>query len=397
MSRQLAPEWQEAIDAFATDLAHKRRTGRTIDVRRYHLERFAESVAVPPQRVRLEHITSYLFRPEWGGNSFNVVRSSLRQFFLWAKKNNRVQTDLGNMLPPAVRVASRSVPATQADIEEAIARAQPKVRLMVMLSAIAGLKVSEIAACHPRQISKDADGKFILHAQSASGRVRRVILRPDVAEAILAGEEGFTFPGKINGHFSPAYVARLISAALPENVSSEQLRHAFRESQATLAWRDLANYHTPRSMRIAEHPDLKDRVNVAHHLARIESAQLNEDPELVIGSSKELMESVFKIVLKDREVVYGKGDDLLNLYGKVADSLAASAPGDVAGRESIKRLMRTLISVVQSVAELRGTMGTGHGSESDPVAEARHARLAFNATVTIVEYISDSWRATKRA
>jgi hypothetical protein len=55
--------------------------------------------------------------------------------------------------------------------------------------------------------------------------------------------------------------------------------------------------------------------------------------------------------------------------------------------------LRTLVTTIQSLAELRNELGIGHGQSTRSLALTRHARLALNATVTISEFVLDTWQA----
>ena len=83
------------------------------------------------------------------------------------------------------------------------------------------------------------------------------------------------------------------------------------------------------------------------------------------------------------------------LYRKVADLLALSAesvPASVRGSESSQKILRTLVTTVGTIAELRNELGIDHGKSERSAALARHARLALNATVTVAEFILDTWQ-----
>ena len=54
--------------------------------------------------------------------------------------------------------------------------------------------------------------------------------------------------------------------------------------------------------------------------------------------------------------------------------------------------LRTLVTTVNSLSELRNELGIGHGQSTRSAALARHARLALNATVTIAEFVLDTWQ-----
>lgn len=50
---------------------------------------------------------------------------------------------------------------------------------------------------------------------------------------------------------------------------------------------------------------------------------------------------------------------------------------------------------IQSLAELRNQIGLGHGPARRSPALTRHARLAFNAGVAVVEFLLDIWHVRR--
>jgi len=252
----------------------------------------------------------------------------------------------------------------------------------------------EIARCNARDLRRDDDGRWLIRAVSTNGRARDVVLPADLAEAVLDAGPGFTFKGRIDGHVSPAYVSRLISRALPGDLSSEQLRAAYKSGQLTIAPRDLAAFHSPKAVRILDMDELEQNPNVTRHLARIEQG-LDDDPSMAIGSSKELLETCFKLLLRARNVPFdARKEELPNLFAKVSDTLVEAAPEEA--RDATRKVLRTLMNLVQSIGETRSRVGTGHGPEVDPEVQTKDARLVFNATVAVAEYTVDSWRALNR-
>lgn len=152
------------------------------------------------------------------------------------------------------------------------------------------------------------------------------------------------------------------------------------------------------SLRIPEYQRLRDPEVFHEHLRRIDSG-LARDPAAAIASSKELVESVCKVVLDDYGVEYGKNDDLLDLYKSAAKALnlnAESVPDNRKGSEAAQRALRSLSTAVQSLAELRNQLGTGHGRNKRSAALTRHARLAFNAASGVAEFMLDTWHERRR-
>jgi hypothetical protein len=82
------------------------------------------------------------------------------------------------------------------------------------------------------------------------------------------------------------------------------------------------------------------------------------------------------------------------LFAKVSAELninANAVEGDSRGSEALRKAMRALTTTVQSVAEARNSIGDGHGSRAPSPASPRHARLVFNSTVAVAQFIADTW------
>jgi len=142
---------------------------------------------------------------------------------------------------------------------------------------------------------------------------------------------------------------------------------------------------------------LSDPRVVQQHLERI-SVNVERDPPAAVGSAKELVESVCKFILDDYRVAYGKADSLLDLYKQVAKALKLNreaVPNSVKGSESAQKVLQNLATAVQSLAELRNELGLGHGKTKPSPAFARHARLAFNASRAVVEFLLETWHVRR--
>lgn len=121
---------------------------------------------------------------------------------------------------------------------------------------------------------------------------------------------------------------------------------------------------------------------------------LDEDPYVAIGSCKELVETVCKHILDAEGIAYDRGDSLMDLYNKVANELGLhrdSVPDSAKASKTAKRILQNVATAVQGLAELRNEIGSGHGKTFRSAAQPRHARLALNATRTVVEFLLDTW------
>ena len=155
--------------------------------------------------------------------------------------------------------------------------------------------------------------------------------------------------------------------------------------------------HPATALRLPKYQRLRDPQVFEDHLSRIE-AGLETDPAAAIASSKEMVESVCKIVLDDYDVEYASKDNLLDLYKKAATALklsAESVPDSAKGSQAAQGTLRALVTAVQRLAELRNELGLGHGRNRPSQALTRHARLAFNTASAVAEFLLDTWHARR--
>lgn len=148
-----------------------------------------------------------------------------------------------------------------------------------------------------------------------------------------------------------------------------------------------------RNLPVKRFERLLDGAVLEEHLARVD-ANIDADPALAIGSSKELLESLFKQVIEGFGQTYKSGDDLNELYKQVAERMrlnAESVPNNKRGSEAAQRVLRSMVSTVNSLAEMRNQLGVGHGRPSKSTALARHARLAAGASRAVAEFVLETW------
>lgn len=121
---------------------------------------------------------------------------------------------------------------------------------------------------------------------------------------------------------------------------------------------------------------------------------LASDPAVAIASSKEMVESVCKIILDDYGIPYARNLDLIELYKETAKAMrlnAEAVPDSAKGSQAAQGALRALVTTVQRLAELRNELGLGHGRNRASQALTRHARLAFNTSSAVAEFLLDTW------
>jgi hypothetical protein len=142
---------------------------------------------------------------------------------------------------------------------------------------------------------------------------------------------------------------------------------------------------------------LRDPGVLEEHLERM-SANIDRDTPAVIGSAKELVESVCKVILDDCSVTYPPSATLPELYKAVAQELGlsrGSVPANAKGSDAAQRVLQGLVTAVQNLAELRNALGAGHGRAQRVPALERHARLAMNASHTVADFLIATWSERK--
>ena len=134
---------------------------------------------------------------------------------------------------------------------------------------------------------------------------------------------------------------------------------------------------------------------VAQQITRMETA-VNDDPELAIGTAKELVETCCKSILSECGATAPKATDLPKLVKATVQQLELtpdSIPDNAKASATIKRLLSNLATITSGVAELRNNYGTGHGrNRATKGLQPRHAKLAVGAASTLAVFLADTHR-----
>lgn len=133
----------------------------------------------------------------------------------------------------------------------------------------------------------------------------------------------------------------------------------------------------------------QDRQVLREHMTRIQVA-VDEDPGQALGSAKELVESVAKLVL----IAYGEDPDAHDSVPKLAKAAVRclqldvdSIPDAVKGAQTMKQVLANLAQIAVGMAELRNLYGTGHGRHRPSSLQPRHGQLGVNAAVAWCAFV----------
>lgn len=227
-------EWHEVIDDFLTELAAAGQPATTRGLRRYHLRRLAEDMqrlGRDVDTVTRADLVAWLTQHEWARETMRSHRATVRKFYGWLYGSEQITRDPASTLPSIKPSPPIPRPVPEDAYEFALVIASKRERLMLRLAAEAGLRRGEVCKVHTRDMVQDlGDGELpgwslIVHGKG--DRVRIVPLKASLADEMRRSTSGYYFPGRVDGHLSPAYVGKRISALLPTEYSMHKLRTRF--------------------------------------------------------------------------------------------------------------------------------------------------------------------------
>lgn len=124
---------------------------------------------------------------------------------------------------------------------------------------------------------------------------------------------------------------------------------------------------------------LENPASIFDHLRRL-SDNVDSDPRLAVSTAKALIESTAKCVLTARGQTYPSAAKLPKLVHDAQESLGLS-PKSVSDEDAaLRKALQSLVTLTQSVTEIRNNVGIDHGAEEVPAwVRPRHARLVVGA------------------
>ncbi|WJZ03480.1 Tyrosine recombinase XerC [Corynebacterium freiburgense] len=211
-------------------VATGRRPG-TVALRMSHAKRFIEHINGDIQRFTRGEIITWMAGQQWAPATRASARASIRMLGRWMFENGVISVDPTNKLPTVLLPRAVPLPVPDPIVLAAIRAADDRVRIMLELMALCGLRRGEVAKVRAADITR-SEGVWLLRVEGKGGHVRVVPCPPHLGRQISA-VGGWLFPGQCEGHISAAHVGKLVSRALPEDWTGHKLRHRF----ATAAYR----------------------------------------------------------------------------------------------------------------------------------------------------------------
>ena len=145
---------------------------------------------------------------------------------------------------------------------------------------------------------------------------------------------------------------------------------------------------------------LKEQFSSDYMSSQIDSLMRmrEENPTDAIGKAKELVESCCRTILKETGVGETKDwsmNELIKATKQKLDIDTESVSDSLPEAATVRKILGSLSGLVGGIAEYRNSWGTGHGKAADfePLF-VRHAKLAVGSSITLTEYLWDTylWR-----
>ena len=145
---------------------------------------------------------------------------------------------------------------------------------------------------------------------------------------------------------------------------------------------------------------LKEQFSSDYMSSQIDSLMRmrEENPTDAIGKAKELVESCCRTILKETGVKDTKDwsmNELIKATKQKLDIDTESVSDSLPEAATVRKILGSLSGLVGGIAEYRNSWGAGHGKAADfePLF-VRHAKLAVGSSITLAEYLWDTylWR-----
>lgn len=238
--------WGHLIEEYTTHLKAIGRPDTTIRLRREQLQYLARSLNKPANNITHKDLVNWFGSHAWARETRRSYHFGVRGFFAWAHTNERITHDPAAALARIKPAHAVARPAPEHVWAATQLVADTRLTLILRLAAELGMRRSEIAAVHTRDLRHGPRGAQ-LHVHGKGGRDRILPVAARLAELIEQGAaghtpgapaEGWLFPNQNGGHLTPKWIGIMCSRAMPGIWTLHTLRHRF-ASRAYRATRNL--------------------------------------------------------------------------------------------------------------------------------------------------------------
>lgn len=145
-------------------------------------------------------------------------------------------------------------------------------------------------------------------------------------------------------------------------------------------------------LQLTNEKAVKNSFDLEQSIRRI-TVSMDSNPELAVGATKEMIESVLKCILEAHQEAIGKDElpQLLKRTQKILKLDPSDTDSNKDGADIIKRTLSNLGQIVTGISELRNIYGTGHGRAKRSGITSRHAKLVVGAGATLATFLMETF------
>src|SRR5689334_295201 len=138
--------WKLATETWRAEL-RLNKSPASIRLWTYYVNRFSQVCPTPSLATR-ELIIAWLAQPSWEPETRKSARTALISFFGWASRYGGLGANPAADLPSITIPPAEPRPAEEDAIVRALRIAEPRVKVMILLGAIGGMRRAEISLVH---------------------------------------------------------------------------------------------------------------------------------------------------------------------------------------------------------------------------------------------------------
>ena len=247
--------WKISLSQFVDYLVSIGQSENSVITRWYQLSRLARAMPDGPDSVTEPALTAWLSSRNWNLETRHSTTSALRVYFQWATRNGYCKTDPAARLPSVKRPRRVARPVPDDVWLHDRQRAPYRVKLMIDLAALLGMRRCEIARVHSKDVMHD-DGGWVLLVHGKGNKERLLPITETLAKR-LTHRDGWVFPSYPDAtqHLTAGHIGKLIEKLTDRRWTLHQLRHRFgttiwRQTHDLLAVQTLLGHESPKTTEI---------------------------------------------------------------------------------------------------------------------------------------------------
>ncbi|MDO5722456.1 MAG: tyrosine-type recombinase/integrase [Actinomycetaceae bacterium] len=230
--------WLIHTNAWLKVLRSRGLSEQTVEKRFDHISMMARTFAdTDPMEITVGQLLDWLSTTPWKPETRHSYYCSFRGFFRHCRPED---VHIQAAFPSIRRRVPPPRPCPENIFNQAIADADERTRLVLLLAGVLGLRAGEIARVHITDISLDLMG-YTLRIHGKGGKQRDIPLPNPLACLIInrcSENGGYCFPGKKYAHITSHRLSKTATEFLPPPWTLHTLRHRF-ATRAYSAERDL--------------------------------------------------------------------------------------------------------------------------------------------------------------